>query len=417
MKKTIYALQLLCASVLLAFTAIACTSDEETFEEVSSNEPQDFGNVTVSVTNYPTGENKIASTRSASSDSTVVNLTATCVKMLSNNHAIVSYHGRNGALTGMLQIVKYNDDNSFQVVSELNTQDARVNTVETNGDRHIFVGFDARDTHNAASGVAQLDLNDAYQFEANMTSLTPTGLNGRSINNIIYQPQWAKLWVTTSTYQAATDIKAGLVKFDLKNGAFKIIHNWTNKSLRGHWIDFSENQAAFLYTAEPKTYNSLGWRKPVIRFYSQVLPESSQWSLYADAAARVPYSVDQEVKSKNSCRIYRGSGDTKIFVCTDSMVVYNYADSAMTQAAVVSKATHYVDFNGNTAYAAHGTAGVFKYKVNDDGTLQRLGKYKSNVMTADTTETSANFCLYSNGKLFVAYGYAGLVILGDADFK
>ncbi len=374
----------------------------------TENDKADYGTVSVSVKNI---------SKATSFDNTITGLTATCVRALGDNYVAVSFHGRKGEESGLVQIIKYNEDNTYNVVSELNTLNARVNVIETDKNKTIFIGFDARQDY---SGVSAIELQNDYTFSQNLKELKPLPISGISINGLTYSTKHNKLWAATGRYMNNTfEMAAGICKLDYQNSVLKIMHKGLNSQyVRGRWVDYNDGDALILYFASPDKFGSTAWRKPVLRYFDNIEQYINGYDWAFKENPLISTVLDETImQNKNTCRIYKKENQTLLFACTDKLAVYNKIDNNATLANTINKGTHYVDFNENILYAAHSTDGVYKYQIEDDGSLTRMGKFVSNILTESNTNCSANFVIYNNGKIFVAYGYAGLVILSDSDIK
>lgn len=468
--KKLFLMSLL-ACVFGVFTS--CSNDDDATTTSGNNETptettESFGEVLVKVNN--TGARAAASRAASSTDLGVSGVTATFVSPIDGtDYFVVTYHGRNQADAGMVQIVKADGT----VVSELTTLNARVNTAAYDKVAGaVYIGLDKSnstlseaETTKLASGyhcaIAKVTLTSDNKFPE-ISSIAESkifGLNGVSVNCIAVPENGGKVYIATSTGAVTLNQKTGTTK--PYNGGYWKIDPTKSENIEAPSADEEvssngKNWAAYWYSL------SGDYRVKVRRDAAH--SENCHATLYKGTGtteiAVADYTSTSTKKSDNqygrtSAAYLTIGGTDYLFTCGDNLTAWTLNDGKfvnMNDGTLITKRkentsdkkediyekqyvsgsyTTAVATDGKYLYACTGSA-VSKYELktyNEDENKGKTrfvlaGKFDATDQTGDNwktesnTWTSANHLIVKGDKVYVAFGYKGFVALDATnDFK
>jgi len=442
----------------------SCSSDDEPSNGTTTGEETTtatFGEVTIKVANASSGS-RAASTLLTSLN----NQTATSVVRLDNGYVLVTYHGRNQSandktnddnrLRGMVQIC----DANGTVKSELTCEDARINYAAANG-KTVYIGLDKNYTNSGATAlcaVATITLTEDYLFPANQTKITRDdidNLNGVSVNCINVSSD-NSIEIATASGDYTT--KDGTTK--TYTGAFYTGQpkNWTAKDAAAYWCD---NSGVRVYRESAHSKNCVAtYNGNTIPFTSTNTDTKEEQYGRASATAITVGKYFTKDKGTTLTSHDITSGFPVVFTCGDDLIAWTLSDGSYVNMNAGDTETVKDENNVTTGTKkAEYVAGAYTTAVATDGTYvyactgnsiskYYLRKYNSgdkyrfeqcykpvegkevavkfnakdkgqtgNWYTDNNTYASANHLFVKEGKVYVAFGYEGLVILNADDLS
>lgn len=377
----------------------SCSSDDgATTAPAGQNE---FGDVSV-VVGSATRAGSIAL------DPALTDLTATSACDLGDGATLVTYHGRNqtaGAAAssvqkGMLQIVKGNE------VSELSTVDARINyAAYDNATNTVYVGLDRNWTNaavaqNKVCAVAVIKLTADKKFPTDLTTIEGANivpLDGISVNNLsVNNGEVAIATSSNAAYPGAFFTLSGSTLTKVNAAAAYWFNNNTGVKV---WRTAEHSaDCVALYDGQEFAFTSTDAEDGVKNTYGRVSAEA----------------------------LTIGETDY-FFTCGDALVAYSKVNGSWTNMneadeskSVSNSYCTNVATDGTYVYACNGSR-VSQYYLRvydhqDKVRFELKAKYDATAVTGETIIPSANQLFCQGGKVYVAYGWAGLKVLEPTDF-
>lgn len=462
--KKLFLMSLL-ACTLGVFTS--CSSDDETTattgdKTTPTETTESFGEVLVKVNN--TGA-RAAASRAASENLGVKDVTATFVSPIDGtDYFVVTYHGRNQADAGMVQIVKADGT----VVSELTTLNARVNTAAYDKVAGaVYIGLDKSnstlsesetETTKLASGyhcaIAKVTLTSDNKFPE-ISSIAESkifGLNGVSVNCIAVPENGGKVYIATST----GTVSFGKVSSRTYNGGYWKIDptksenietpstdeevSSNGKNWAAYWYSLSgdyrvkvRRDAAHSADCHATLYKGTGSTEIAVADYTSTNSDDSDNQYGRTSAAYLTIGGTDYLFTCGDELTAWTLNDGKFVNMNDGTLITDHTTKPITyeKQYVSGSYTTAVATDGKYLYACTGSA-VSKYELRTYNQGENAGKtrfviagkFNAKDQTGDNWKTesnslaSANHLIVKDGKVYVAFGYKGFVALDATnDFK
>lgn len=455
----------LLACTLGVFTS--CSSDDETTattgdKTTPTETTESFGEVLVKVNN--TGA-RAAASRAASEKLGVKDVTATFVSPIDDtDYFVVTYHGRNQADAGMVQIVKADGT----VVSELTTLNARVNTAAYDKVANaVYIGLDKSNstieettTTKLASGyhcaIAKVTLTSDHKFPeiSSIAESKIAGLKGVSVNCIAVPDGGGKVYMATSTGDITINAKTGKTK-TYEGGYWKIDPtkaetietpsedeqiSSNGQPWAAYWYSLSgdyrvkvRRDVAHSKNCHATLYKGTGTTEIAVADYTSTNSDKSDNQYGRTSAAYLTIGGTDYLFTCGDNLTAWTLNDGKFVNMNDGTLITNHTEKPITyeKQYVSGSYTTAVATDGKYLYACTGSA-VSKYELRTYNQGENAGKtrfviagkFDASVQTGDgwTTESktvaSANHLIVKDGKVYVAFGYKGFVALDATnDFK
>jgi len=445
MKKVLFMSFLACAFGV--FTS--CSSDDEPSNGTTTGEETTtatFGEVAIKVANANSAS-RAASSLLTGNDA-VTNVTATSVAALDNGNFLVTYHGRNQekeekkvSSKGMVQIV--NKDGN--VLSELTTEKCRVNFAAANG-KTVYIGLDKGAVDKEAKyhcAVATLTLTDEYLFNESQNKIPAEkvlDLEGVSVNCISISN--GTVYLSTSTgdvnYEADGNTAAKTITYE---GGYYTLNNGTLSAKGDGW-------SAYWYDENVKVRLDKAHSTTCFATVNTGTDKETQVEFICSDKSDKEYNY-----GRVSAAVLTVSGNDYLFTCGDQLIAWVYdstegkyvnmqdgtikndlkkQDKTSTDGVNCVSGSHTtaVATDGKYVYACTGSS-VSKYYLREytgstnasykgKKRFELKGKFEapdSWEKTNSGTKASANHLYVKEGKVYVAFGYQGFVVLdSENDF-